>query len=76
MDAKTKSIRYSREVESLLKQFQKYANMGPAETFKRRYAFTFWPAEMQKYALALMEAGEDFDSAFAKTVEMYQGEGE
>lgn len=73
MDAKTKSIRYSREVEGLLKQFQKYANMGPADTFKRRYTFTFWPEPMQKYALALMDAGESFDSAFAKTVEMYEG---
>ena len=68
MDAETKKIRYSREVESLLKQFQKWGEGGVQAgdaSYRRRYAFAFELDEKTKAAIVKrMESGASFEEAF------------
>lgn len=64
MDGELKKHRYHPETETLLKQFQKYANMGDKATFNRRYDFTFWPEPRQRATLQLMDEGMSFEEAF------------
>jgi hypothetical protein len=62
------------ETDAMLKQFQKYANMGDNVTeFRARYEFTFWPTEKQQFALALMDGGSDFMQAYRDTLTAYAG---
>lgn len=74
MDADTKRIRYSREVETLLKQFQKWGEGGcqaQSVGWDRGYTFTFeWPNWRKAAVNHLMNAGKNFTEAFDFVAQM------
>lgn len=68
MDADTKRVRYSRQVESLLKQFQKWGEGGAQaqnKDYDRGYIFAFeWPQWRKDMVNNLMSGGSSFEEAF------------
>lgn len=68
MDSDLKAVRYSREVESALAQFRKYANGTGNSSFSRGHEFAYessiWTPANQQRVLDLMQNGSTFDDAF------------
>ena len=64
----------SREEEKILKQWQKYANMGDEEgEFRMRYEMTFtWPQPMHDRHSQLRAQGKTFAEAFTQTKEEFK----
>jgi hypothetical protein len=58
-------IRYSREVEASLKQFAKYANMGPKRQYHTRYEYMYEMSPERKARIEqLMSEGKTFEEAY------------
>jgi hypothetical protein len=68
LEPDVRAVRYSREVESALAQYRKYANGTGNSSFSRGHEFAFessvWTPENQKRVLDLMTEGATFDDAF------------
>jgi hypothetical protein len=64
----------SREEEKILKQWQKYANMGDEDReFHMRYEMTFtWPQPMHDRHAQLRALGKTFTEAFAQCKEEFK----
>lgn len=64
----------SREEEKILKQWQKYANMGDDKAeFNARYEMTFtWPRPMHDRHSQIMALGKTFMEAFEQVKEEFK----